>query len=95
VLPIWSLAHIIADNFDLFYNNKQMEIDFGKLVILIGFVFIITGIFILLVGKVPLIGKLPGDIYIRRDNFTLFFPIATCIIISIILSLIFWLFNKL
>jgi len=95
VLPIWFLAHIIADNFDLFYNNKQMEIDFGKLVILIGFVFIITGIFILLVGKVPLIGKLPGDIYIRRDNFTLFFPIATCIIISIILSLIFWLFNKL
>ena len=95
MLPIWSLAHIIADNFDLFYNNKQMEIDFGKLVILIGFVFIITGIFILLVGKVPLIGKLPGDIYIRRDNFTLFFPIATCIIISIILSLIFWLFNKL
>lgn len=94
-MPIWSLAHIIADNFDLFYNNKQMEIDFGKLVILIGFVFIITGIFILLVGKVPLIGKLPGDIYIRRDNFTLFFPIATCIIISIILSLIFWLFNKL
>ncbi|MCD6283862.1 DUF2905 domain-containing protein [bacterium] len=72
-----------------------MEIDFGKLVILIGFVFIITGIFILLVGKVPLIGKLPGDIYVRRDNFTLFFPIATCIIISIILSLIFWLFNKL
>jgi hypothetical protein len=47
-----------------------------------------------LVGKVPWIGKLPGDIYIKRENFTFYFPLATSIVISIILSLILWLLRK-
>ena len=39
-------------------------------------------------------GKLPGDIVIRRDNFKFYFPITTCILISLVLTLIFWLFRK-
>ncbi|MFA5114587.1 MAG: DUF2905 domain-containing protein [Candidatus Omnitrophota bacterium] len=45
-------------------------------------------------NKVPFLGKLPGDVYIHRKNFTFYFPIATSILISIVLSLIFWLWSK-
>ena len=40
------------------------------------------------------LGKLPGDIIVKRENFTFYFPLATCILISIVLSLLFWLFRK-
>jgi hypothetical protein len=55
---------------------------------------------ILAVGLVwPLLGKLglghlPGDIVIRRDNFSFYFPVVTCILISLVLSLVFWLANR-
>jgi len=42
----------------------------------------------------PWLGRLPGDIYIKRDNFSFSFPITTCIILSAIISFIFWLFRK-
>jgi hypothetical protein len=45
-------------------------------------------------NKLPFIGKLPGDIAIERKNYSFYFPVTTCIIISIILSFILWLFNK-
>jgi uncharacterized protein HemY len=66
----------------------------GKSLIIIGLVIVAVGVILSLVGKVPWIGKLPGDIYIKRENFTFYFPLATSIIISIILSLILWLLRK-
>ena len=66
----------------------------GKSLIIIGLVIVAIGVILSLVGKVPWIGKLPGDIYIKRENFTFYFPLATSIIISIILSLILWLLRK-
>ncbi|MCX5714738.1 MAG: DUF2905 domain-containing protein [Candidatus Omnitrophica bacterium] len=47
-----------------------------------------------LITKVLLLGRLPGDVYIQRKNFTFYFPLATSIIISIILSLLFWLWSR-
>lgn len=67
---------------------------FGRLLIISGLLLIIIGIFLKWGGKVPWLGKLPGDILIRRGNFTFYFPLATCIILSIILSLIFALFSR-
>lgn len=66
----------------------------GKLLILLGLVLVAAGILFLLSDKIPWLGRLPGDITIKRDNFTFYFPLATSIIVSLILSLLFWLFRK-
>jgi len=66
----------------------------AKIIIGTGIFLILVGGLIFLVGKIPGIGKLPGDIYISKKNFTFYFPLATCIIISLVLSLIFYLLSK-
>ena len=66
----------------------------GKILILFGLVIAGMGVMVLLGAKIPFLGRLPGDILIRRKNFTFYFPLATCIIVSIILTLIFWLLRK-
>jgi hypothetical protein len=45
-------------------------------------------------SKVPMLGKLPGDIFIRRGSFTFYFPVATCVLLSLILTLVFTIFGK-
>jgi hypothetical protein len=67
--------------------------ELGKILILIGGVAVVAGLILILIGKTSL-GRLPGDIVIRRDNFTLAFPLATSILISIVLSLIFWIVSR-
>lgn len=67
---------------------------FAKILITVGVIFIAMGILLLLLGKLPLIGRLPGDIYIRKGNFTFYFPLVTSIILSIILSILFNLLRK-
>jgi len=66
----------------------------GKSFIILGIIIIAFGIFITFAGKIPWLGRLPGDIHIKRDNFTFYFPLATCILLSVLFSLIFWLFKK-
>jgi len=66
----------------------------GKSLILIGLILIIIGIILNFAGKIPFLGKLPGDIYIKKGNFSFYFPITTCIIISIVLTLLFSIFKK-
>jgi hypothetical protein len=67
----------------------------GKLLIIVGIVCIIVGLFITYGPKIPFVGKLPGDITIEKQNIKFYFPLATSIIISIVLSLLFFLYNKL
>jgi hypothetical protein len=66
----------------------------GRILILIGFLLIAFGLVLTFAGKISWLGKLPGDIYVQRKNFTFYFPLATGILISIILSLILWLLNR-
>ena len=66
----------------------------GKLLIVLGGLLVIIGAVIVLVGKIPWLGRLPGDIYIERRNFTFVFPLATSILISVILSLVLYLVSK-
>jgi len=61
----------------------------GKLFILLGVFIILIGIFLIIGDRIPWLGRLPGDFIIRRKNFTVYFPLATSILISIILTLIF------
>ncbi len=62
--------------------------NFGKLLILIGIVMIISGILVTLLGKIGGLGRLPGDIYIQRKNMVFYFPITTMLIVSIVLTIL-------
>jgi len=66
----------------------------GKFLMVIGIVIFLIGTLLMFFNKIPFLGKLPGDIVIKKDNFTLYFPIVTSIIISIILSLLFYFFFR-
>jgi hypothetical protein len=66
----------------------------GKFLIILGIVIISVGGLLLLSGKISWLGRLPGDIVIQKKNFTFYFPLATSILLSILLTLIFWLFGK-
>ena len=59
---------------------------FGKILIFFGIIMIVVGGLFLFGSKIPFIGRLPGDITIQRKNFSFYFPITTCIIISIVFS---------
>ena len=68
----------------------------GRYLIVLGLVIVVIGVVLVLAGKFPglRIGRLPGDIYIERGNWTFYFPLATSILLSIILSLLLWLLNR-
>jgi len=68
--------------------------DLGRWLIGVGVILVIVGAVVLLAPKIPWLGKLPGDISFKRGNFSFYFPLGTCILISIILTLIFWLFRR-
>ncbi len=68
--------------------------DFGKILVIFGLVLVAVGLLLLYGPKIPWLGKLPGDITIRRENVTLYFPLATSIVLSILLTLLFSLFRR-
>jgi hypothetical protein len=68
--------------------------EIGKILIFFGVVLASVGLLLVFAEKVPLLGKLPGDILIKRKNFTFYFPLATSIIISIALTLFFRIWAK-
>jgi len=68
--------------------------EMAKVMILIGAVLIAIGLVMLVLPRFPFLGKLPGDILIKKEHFTFYFPLATSIVISIIISLILYLINK-
>jgi len=67
----------------------------GKFMIIIGILFILLGIFITYGPKLPFLGKLPGDITIDKGNFRIYFPLATSIVISILISFLLYLYHRL
>jgi len=69
----------------------KILLGFGLLMVLLGIVLLAAGN---LSGKVPWLGRLPGDVYIERGNWKVYFPLATCILISIVLTLLFSFFGR-
>ncbi len=59
-----------------------------------GIILVAVGALVTFANKIPFIGKLPGDIYISREKFSFYFPIMTCILVSVIVSLILWFISK-
>ena len=68
--------------------------DFAKTLIFFGVVLVVAGVLVGVFGKMPGIGKLPGDIYVRRGNFTFYFPLATSLLLSLLLTLVFTIFGR-
>ena len=67
----------------------------GKVIIIIGVILILVGIIMQFAGKIPWLGRLPGDILIKKENFTFYFPLVTSIVLSLLISLIIYLIRKL
>ena len=69
--------------------------DMGKLLLVFGLVLVALGMLLTLGPKLPgRLGRLPGDIVIRRENFTFYFPLVTCLLVSVAVSLVFWLIGR-
>jgi len=69
----------------------------GKALVIIGLLIALLGLLVWGGGSIPLVnrlGRLPGDIYIRRDNFSFYLPITTCILVSIVISLLIGLLRR-
>jgi len=60
----------------------------------LGKMLVLFGVILLLAGKIPFLGRLPGDIVIRREHWSFYFPLTTSIVISILLTLLFSLFGR-
>jgi Protein of unknown function (DUF2905) len=68
--------------------------DLGKALILLGIVLCALGAVLIAAGRVPWLGRLPGDIVIRRENFTFVFPLVSCLVVSAVLSLLMYLLRR-
>ncbi|MFQ5849408.1 MAG: DUF2905 domain-containing protein [Candidatus Binatia bacterium] len=66
----------------------------GRALILAGLLLVGLGIIFSLGLKIPWLGQLPGDIIIRKERFTFYFPLATCLLLSLILTLVLYLFRR-
>jgi hypothetical protein len=66
----------------------------GRSLIITGLVLVVAGVVITFSPRIPWLGKLPGDIHVQRENFSFFFPLTTCILLSALLSLILWLLRR-
>jgi len=68
--------------------------DIGKILVGFGLLIALTGVVLVLVGRVPWIGRLPGDIHIQRGNFTFYFPLATSLLLSVALTLLLYVVGR-
>jgi len=68
--------------------------DIGKTLVILGLLIALAGLILVFVGRVPWSGRLPGDIYVQRGNWSFYFPVATSIVLSLVLTLLFWLFGR-
>ncbi|MEI6704208.1 MAG: DUF2905 domain-containing protein [Deltaproteobacteria bacterium] len=66
----------------------------GRSLIMMGLALLVVGLVISFAPRPPWLGKLPGDIFIKKENFSFYFPLGLCILLSLILSFVLWLFRR-
>ncbi len=66
----------------------------GKTLVFLGLLLVVVGVIFSLAGKLPWLGHLPGDISLQRERYSFYFPITTCILVSIIVSLVLYFFRR-
>jgi len=68
--------------------------EFGRLLLIIGGIIFLLGLLLSFSGKIPYLGQLPGDILVKKKNFSFYFPLTTCIILSIVLTALVYFFTN-
>jgi hypothetical protein len=68
--------------------------DVGRMLVVFGLLITLAGVVLLLAGRIPFLGRLPGDIHVQRGNWTFYFPLATSLLLSALLTLILWLVGR-
>ena len=68
--------------------------DVGKALVALGLLIALAGVVLMLVGRVPWLGRLPGDIHIERGNFSFYFPLATSLLLSAVLTLLLYIVGR-
>ena len=68
--------------------------ELGRLLLVVGAVIVVLGLVLTFAGRIPWLGRMPGDIVYRRGNFTFYFPLATSIVLSLVLTAILWLVRR-
>jgi hypothetical protein len=68
--------------------------DLGRVLLVLGIAIAVIGALLMFAGRIPWIGRLPGDIHVQRGNWTFYFPLATSIVVSVLLTLLLWLFGR-
>jgi len=68
--------------------------DIGRFLILLGLAAVAAGVILLFLPRIPWLGRLPGDIVVQRERFTFYFPLATSIVVSLLLTVLLNLFFR-
>ena len=68
--------------------------DLGRFLVVVGLVIVLTGVALLVLPRLPWLGRLPGDLVVRRDHFTFYFPLATSILLSVVLTILLSLWRR-
>ena len=68
--------------------------EIGRVLLVVGAVLLVLGLVLTFAGRLPFVGRLPGDIVYRRGNFTFYFPVVTSIVLSVLLTAVLWLFRR-
>ena len=65
----------------------------GKFLVIFGLLIVGVGVLLIFFEKIPFLGKMPGDVHIKKDNFEFYFPITTSVLVSVVLSFVLWLIS--
>ncbi len=68
--------------------------DLARALVVLGLVLAATGVVLTFAGRVPWLGRLPGDLQIQRGGWTFYFPLATSVLLSVVLTLVLWVFGR-
>jgi hypothetical protein len=68
--------------------------DLGRMLIVLGVVVALLGVVLVLAGRVPWLGRLPGDLHVQRDGWSFHFPLGTSILLSLVLTVLLWLVGR-
>ena len=71
-----------------------MSVSVGKALIVLGLAITAVGVLVVLAGRMPWLGRLPGDIHVERENWSFYFPLTTSIVISVVISLVLYLIGR-
>jgi membrane protein implicated in regulation of membrane protease activity len=75
-------------------SERPAMTELGKTLMVFGGVLLLIGLLLTAGARLPWLGRLPGDIAIQRENFSFYFPLTTCLLVSALLSLLFFLFRR-